>query len=85
MPAELYRYTFGPELPPEEAEATLVLALIAVEALHGESQARLDLAHYFDAEQTGRKAFLMELDPLCADVIVARYERFAGAKAQRAA
>ncbi|RIK72921.1 MAG: chromosome partitioning protein ParB [Planctomycetota bacterium] len=35
------------------------------------------------AEQTGRKAFLMELDPLYCDVIVQRYERFTGRKAQR--
>jgi DNA modification methylase len=37
------------------------------------------------AEQTGRKAFLMELDPLYADVIVQRYETFTGKKAERAA
>ncbi len=30
------------------------------------------------AEQTGRRAFLMELDPLYADVIVDRYQRFTG-------
>ncbi len=30
------------------------------------------------AEQTGRKAFLMELDPLYADVIVDRWQRFTG-------
>jgi DNA modification methylase len=30
------------------------------------------------AEQTGRNAFLMELDPLYADVIVDRYQRFTG-------
>jgi DNA modification methylase len=30
------------------------------------------------AQQTGRKAFLMELDPLYADVIVDRYQRFTG-------
>jgi DNA modification methylase len=35
------------------------------------------------AEQTGRKAFLMELDPLYADVIVQRYEQFTGHKAER--
>jgi DNA modification methylase len=35
------------------------------------------------AEQTGRKAFLMELDPLYADVIVQRYEQFTGQKAER--
>ena len=35
------------------------------------------------AEQTSRRAFLMELDPLYADVIVQRFERFTGQKAER--
>jgi DNA modification methylase len=35
------------------------------------------------AEQTGRNAFLMELDPPYCDVIVARYEQFTGKKARR--
>jgi len=35
------------------------------------------------AEQTGRRAFLMELDPLYCDVIVQRFESFSGKKAQR--
>jgi DNA modification methylase len=35
------------------------------------------------AEQTGRRAFLMELDPLYCDVIVQRYEQFSGQKAER--
>jgi len=35
------------------------------------------------AEQTGRRAFLMELDPLYVDVIVQRFENFTGKKAQR--
>ena len=37
------------------------------------------------AEQTGRKAFLMELDPLYADVIVQRFENFTGKKTERIA
>jgi intein/homing endonuclease len=37
------------------------------------------------AEQTGRKAFWMELDPLYCDVIVQRFEQFTGKKAQRVA
>jgi DNA modification methylase len=37
------------------------------------------------AEQTGRKAFLMELDPLYCDVIVQRFEQFTGKKAERMA
>ncbi len=35
------------------------------------------------AQQTGRKAFLMELDPLYCDVIVQRFEQFTGNKAER--
>ena len=35
------------------------------------------------AEQTGRKAYLMELDPLYCDVIVQRFETFTGKKAKR--
>jgi DNA modification methylase len=35
------------------------------------------------AEQTGRRCFLMELDPLYCDVIVERFEEFTGRKAER--
>ncbi len=35
------------------------------------------------AEQSGRRAFLMELDPLYCDVIVQRFEKFTGRKAER--
>jgi DNA modification methylase len=35
------------------------------------------------AEQTGRRAFLVELDPLYCDVIVERWEKFTGKKAER--
>jgi DNA modification methylase len=34
-------------------------------------------------EQTGRRAYLMEIDPLYCDVVVARFEAFAGTKADR--
>jgi len=33
------------------------------------------------AQQTGRRAYLMELDPLYCDIIVQRWERFTGLKA----
>ena len=36
------------------------------------------------AQQTGRRAFLMELDPLYCDVTVQRWEQFTGLKAERA-
>ena len=35
------------------------------------------------AEKTGRRAFLMEIDPLYCDVIVRRWEEFTGRKAER--
>jgi len=35
------------------------------------------------AEQTGRNAYLMELDPLYCDVIVERWEKFTGRSAER--
>src|SRR5690606_29862479 len=35
------------------------------------------------AEQTGRHAYLMELDALYCDVIVQRWEKFTGRKAER--
>ena len=35
------------------------------------------------AEQTGRKCYAMECDPVYADVIVRRYESFTGRKAER--
>jgi DNA modification methylase len=34
------------------------------------------------AEQTGRRAYLMELDPLYCDVIVQRWEKFTGRRAE---
>lgn len=37
------------------------------------------------AQQTQRRAFLMEIDPLYCDVIVQRWERFTGLKAERGA
>ncbi|MGE3110094.1 MAG: DNA modification methylase [Phycisphaerales bacterium] len=35
------------------------------------------------AEQTGRIAYLMELDPLYCDIIIQRYENFTGKKTER--
>jgi DNA modification methylase len=35
------------------------------------------------AEMTGRKSYLMEIDPLYCDIIVQRYQNFSGKKAQR--
>lgn len=50
MTVDVYRYVFADVIPAAEAEATFVLSLFAVEALHGESQTRLDAGHAFDAK-----------------------------------
>lgn len=47
----VYRYGFQPQVPLEEVEASLLLALLATESLHGEAQVRLDAAHYLDVDQ----------------------------------
>lgn len=48
MIKDLYRYVFTPDVPVEEVEATLLLAVLATESLHGEAQTRLDVAHFLD-------------------------------------
>jgi hypothetical protein len=46
-----YRYTFGANIPIEEVEATLRLAVLAAEGLHSEAEVRLEGAHTFDYER----------------------------------
>ena len=48
MTKELYRYAFTADVPIEEIEASLLLAVLATESLHGEAQVRLDASHYLD-------------------------------------
>ncbi len=51
MIKDVYRYGFQPQVPLEEVVASLLLALMATESLHGEAQVRLDAAHYLDPIQ----------------------------------
>ena len=51
MASELYCYTFKAEVPIEEVESSLVLAIFATESLHGEAQVRLDAGHYLDPDR----------------------------------
>ena len=48
MTKELYRYAFVPEVPVEEIEASLLLAVLGAESLHGEAQVRMDAGHCFE-------------------------------------
>lgn len=49
MTAAVYCYVFAPNVPFEEVQATLVLALLAADCLHGQSQVRLDAGLALDA------------------------------------
>jgi hypothetical protein len=51
MAREVYRYSFPPEVSLDDVEASLLLAVWAVESLHGESQARLDASHLLDKDK----------------------------------
>ncbi|HUE74779.1 MAG TPA: DNA methyltransferase [Pirellulaceae bacterium] len=69
-------------------EKPVELAVRAIQYSSREGENVLDLfggsgSTLIAAEQTGRKAFLMELDTLYCDVIVQRFETFTGKKAQR--
>jgi DNA modification methylase len=69
-------------------EKPVELAVRAIQYSSREGENVLDLfggsgSTLIAAEQTGRKAYLMELDPLYCDVIVERFEKFTGKKAER--
>ena len=71
-------------------EKPVELAARAIEYSSRPEESVLDLfggsgSTLIAAEQTGRKAYLMELDPLYCDVVRERFERFSGKKAERAA
>lgn len=51
MTKELYRYAFTPDVPLEDIEASLLLAVLATESLHGESQVCLDVTHFLDTDR----------------------------------
>jgi hypothetical protein len=48
MSREVYKYVFDPSIDIADVEASLLLALLAAESLHGEAQVRLDAAHFLD-------------------------------------
>lgn len=46
-----YRYTFAADVPLDEVELTLRLAVLATESLHGETRVRLDAGHTFNPDR----------------------------------
>jgi len=71
-------------------EKPIELAVMAIQYSSKPGENVLDLfggsgSTLIGCEQTGRRAFLMELDPPYCDVIVQRWEEFTGKKAERVA
>ena len=57
MSREVYQYQFSKKVSVEKVETTLVLAITAVESLHGQSQTRLDARHFLDG---GKQACVID-------------------------
>ena len=50
MSTELYKYKFNDDVPPRDLEESLLLAVLAVECLHGESRVRLQARYCLRAK-----------------------------------
>jgi hypothetical protein len=64
--SQSYHYSFSSDVPAEDLEATLLLAVVAAESLHGESDVRLDAGHAFDA--TARRCIIEATTPVGRDL-----------------
>jgi hypothetical protein len=51
MNREVHRYKFEASVPAEEIENSVLLAILAAEGLHSQSQVRLDARYLCDAEK----------------------------------
>lgn len=51
MTKQIYRFRFARTVPAKDIEDTLMLALMAVESLHGRARLRMDGCYWFDKPQ----------------------------------
>ena len=51
MSKEVYRYSFGKDVPLQDVEESFLLAVLAVECLHGQARVRLDAGYYLDKQK----------------------------------
>ncbi len=51
MAGTAYRYVFPEHVAIDDVEASLLMAILAAEALHSAAQVRLDAAHFFEADR----------------------------------
>jgi len=47
---QICKFTFRPEVPVAEVESSLLLAVVGIESLHGDTRVRLELQHVLDPE-----------------------------------
>ncbi len=47
---DVYRYSFEKDVPLQDVEESLLLAVLAAECLHGESRVRLDAGYFLDKD-----------------------------------
>lgn len=51
MSSHAFRYEFTPEVPLEEVKSSLLLSILGVESLHGETEVHLNASHVIDTHQ----------------------------------
>ena len=51
MSARVFRYQFDSQVPIEEVESSLLLAILATESLHGETDVQLNVIHTLDTQR----------------------------------
>jgi hypothetical protein len=51
MKETCYQYDFSPSIDITDVEATVTLAALATESLHGEARVQLETSHTFDADK----------------------------------
>ena len=51
MSREVYKYAFAESVALDEVESSLLLSIMSVESLHGESDVKLDAGHYLDVSR----------------------------------
>ena len=73
MSKTVYRFQFEDDVPLEEAETSLILAIIAAEALHGQPAVRLSLRYLFSEE---KRACVIDGDNEVAHQVVLIFTQF---------
>ncbi len=74
MNREIHRYEFEASVSADEIESTLLLAVLAVEGLHGRSRVRLDAKYCFD---TDKHACVIDADTIVGQDISRIFTGFA--------